>query len=77
MHSPHVQKSTYLQIVIIIIILLQRYPFSNTLKKPNYIKLTAVGVENENADLTGSRSLRRNRSLIFIAHEVLFQMAFK
>ena len=58
-----------------IIILLQRYPFSNTLNKSNYVQLTKV-VEKKNVDLTGSRSLRVHR-LIFIAHKMLFQMAFK
>ena len=57
---------------IIIIILLQRYPFSNTLNK---VQLTTL-VKNKNADLTGSCSLR-GHTLIFIAHTMLFQMAFE
>ena len=59
-------------IVSIIIILLQRYPFSNTLSKG---QLTTL-VKNKNANLTGSCSLR-GHTLIFIAHTMLFQMAFE
>ena len=43
---------------VIMIILLQRCPCSNTLRKPNYMQLSIVRVKNKNADLTGSRSLR-------------------
>ena len=60
----------------VLIILLQRFPFSKTLNKLNYIQLTTARVKNKTADLTGSRSLR-GHTVTFIAHEVLSQMAFK
>ena len=59
----------------IIIILLQRYPFSNTLNKSNYVQSTTV-VENKNADLIGIRSLRMH-TLICIAHKMLCFTKFK
>ena len=58
--------------IIILTILLERCPFSNTLKKLNYLQLTTATVKNKNADHTGSRSLRCHTS-IFIAHKVLFR----
>ena len=38
-----------------IIILLQQYLFSNTLKKLSYIQFTTIRGKDKHADLTGSR----------------------
>ena len=60
-HSP---------IIITMIILLQRYPFSNTQRKLNYIQFTAR-IKNKNADLKGSRSLREHTFLFHCYNEAL------